>query len=59
MARNSYDEPEGVGAAFVAQLKYWFRERELLMRSDGHVRFLRLSPAVQVTMFGALVALGI
>jgi len=34
MSRNSYDEPEGVGTAFVAQLKYWFRERELLLRSD-------------------------
>ncbi len=59
MPRSSYDEPEGVGAAFVAQVKYWFRERELLLRSDGQVRFLRLTPPVLVSIFAGLVAVGI
>ncbi len=59
MSRNSYDEPEGVGAAFVAQVKYWFRERELLLRSDGQVRFVRLTPPVLVSLFSVFVAFGV
>ena len=51
-------EHQGVGSAIAEQIKYWFRERELLLRTDGRVHFLRLTTPLQVTVFCILLGVG-
>ena len=41
------------------RLRQWFPEREFFMRSQGHVRFIRLSSRLQMGLAGATLALGI
>lgn len=38
------------------RLRSWFPEREFFMRSDGQVRFIKLSSRVQIAAAGAVVA---
>ena len=35
-----------VGANFRARLQHWFPDREFFMRSQGHVRFIKVSSRV-------------
>uniref|UniRef100_UPI00345BC8F7 peptidoglycan DD-metalloendopeptidase family protein n=1 Tax=uncultured Erythrobacter sp. TaxID=263913 RepID=UPI00345BC8F7 len=39
------------------RLKEWFPEREFFMRSKGHVRFIKISPRLQMSAAGAVAAL--
>jgi murein DD-endopeptidase MepM/ murein hydrolase activator NlpD len=45
--------------AWAEKLREWFPEREFFMRSQGHVRFIKISSRLQMTMAGAVLALGI
>jgi murein DD-endopeptidase MepM/ murein hydrolase activator NlpD len=45
--------------AWGEKLRQWFPEREFFMRSQGHVRFIRISSRLQMTVAGAALALGI
>ena len=40
-----------------AQMAAWFPEREFFMRSEGRVRFIRISPRLQMAAAGAVAAL--
>lgn len=52
-------EHQGVVSAIVEQVKYWFRERELLLRADGRVHFLRLTTSLQVAFVCVLMGVGV
>ena len=45
-----------VGANFRARLQHWFPDREFFMRSQGHVRFIKVSSRVQIAGAGAVAA---
>ena len=38
-----------IGGAAMARLRSWFPEREFIMRSQGHVRYLRITQRLQMT----------
>ena len=38
-----------IGGAVMARLRSWFPEREFIMRSQGHVRYLRITQRLQMT----------
>lgn len=38
----------------MARVRQWFPEREFFMRADGHVRFIRISSRLQMTVAGAV-----
>ena len=41
----------------MARMRGWFPEREFIMRSEGHVRFVRISSRVQMTAAGIIAGL--
>ena len=41
----------------MARMRGWFPEREFIMRSEGHVRFVRISSRVQMTAAGIVAGL--
>lgn len=41
----------------MARMRSWFPEREFIMRSEGHVRFLRISSRLQMTTAGIIAGL--
>ena len=43
------------GGAAMVRIRGWFPERELIMRSEGHVRYLRITSRLQMTV-AAIVA---
>lgn len=43
------------GAAM--RVRAWFPEREFIMRTEGHVRFVRISPRLQMTVAAVVAAL--
>ncbi|MEE4204752.1 MAG: peptidoglycan DD-metalloendopeptidase family protein [Erythrobacter sp.] len=45
--------------AWREKLRQWFPEREFFMRSEGHVRFIKISSRLQMSVAGAVLALGI
>jgi murein DD-endopeptidase MepM/ murein hydrolase activator NlpD len=47
--------PSAAGGYF-ARLRAWFPDREFFMRSQGQVRFIKVSSKVQMTVAGAIVA---
>jgi murein DD-endopeptidase MepM/ murein hydrolase activator NlpD len=46
-------------AGLRAHLTRWFPEREFFMRSQGHVRFLRVSTRLQASLAGTIVAMAL
>ena len=47
---------QGTVGGLGRRLRSWFPEREFFMRSDGQVRFIKISSRVQMTAAGAVVA---
>lgn len=45
------------GSATMVRIRGWFPERELIMRSEGHVRYLRITSRLQMTVAGIVAAL--
>nr|WP_206065919.1 M23 family metallopeptidase [Novosphingobium sp. ERN07] len=43
-------------AAAISQVRAWFPEREFFMRSQGHVRFIRVSSRLQMGVAGGIAA---
>src|SRR5687768_506246 len=41
----------------MARMRSWFPEREFIMRSEGHVRFVRISSRVQMGAAGIVAGL--
>lgn len=52
-------EGQEAPGGFKARLRWMFRERELLIRSEDRVRYLRLKPWMQGTAVGTVMALGL
>ncbi|HEX2794857.1 MAG TPA: DUF5930 domain-containing protein, partial [Croceicoccus sp.] len=46
-----------VASGFSARLQNWFPDREFIMRSQGQVRFVRISGKLQKRLAGAVAAL--
>jgi murein DD-endopeptidase MepM/ murein hydrolase activator NlpD len=46
-----------IGGAAMARIRAWFPEREFIMRTEGHVRYLRISSRLQMTV--AAIAAGL
>src|SRR5262245_47402655 len=42
-------KPQSRMAGIIARLLGWFPEREFIMRTEGHVRYLRISSRLQMT----------
>jgi murein DD-endopeptidase MepM/ murein hydrolase activator NlpD len=49
--------PKWNRAALDARLRSWFPDREFFMRSEGHVRFIRISSRLQKRIAGGVAAL--
>ena len=45
------------GRAALTRIRGWFPERELIMRSEGHVRYLRITSRLQMTVAAIVAAL--
>lgn len=50
------ERPLQAVAGLVLRVRGWFPDREFFMRSQGQVRFIRLSSRLQMTVAGAVVA---
>ena len=48
---------KAVAGAAMARIRRWFPEREFIMRSEGHVRYLRISSRLQMTVAGIVAGL--
>lgn len=48
------DRPQSRWRALVARVCSWFPDREFFMRSNGHVRFIRVSAQLQMRAAGAV-----
>ena len=48
---------KAVAGQAIARIRRHFPEREFIMRSEGHVRFLRISPRLQMTVAAIVAAL--
>ena len=46
--------PQSSWQVLVARVRGWFPDREFFMRSNGHVRFIRLSARLQMRVAGAV-----
>ncbi|HEY0164459.1 MAG TPA: peptidoglycan DD-metalloendopeptidase family protein [Sphingomicrobium sp.] len=48
---------QAIAATAIARIRRWFPEREFIMRTEGHVRFVRISSRLQMTAAGFVAAL--
>jgi murein DD-endopeptidase MepM/ murein hydrolase activator NlpD len=46
-----------IAGTAMARMRSWFPEREFIMRTEGHVRFVRISSRLQMTLAGIAAAL--
>jgi murein DD-endopeptidase MepM/ murein hydrolase activator NlpD len=43
---------QAIAGTAMARMRRWFPEREFIMRTEGHVRFVRISSRLQMTLAG-------
>jgi murein DD-endopeptidase MepM/ murein hydrolase activator NlpD len=48
---------QAIAGTAIARIRGWFPEREFIMRTEGHVRFVRISSRLQMTAAGLVAAL--
>lgn len=48
---------QAIDGTAVARLRSWFPEREFIMRTEGHVRFVRISSRLQMSLAGIVAGL--
>lgn len=53
---NGFDPDTGLFARWRGRLSHIFRERELLIRSEGRVRYIRFRPLAQMSLAAAIIA---